>query len=148
MEQLSETVGILCILIMVMGLLADIGSFPATEKIIRFITAIYIIVAFFKAFQTSDKEISINMPTQSNTYSNSEYLKSEIISKTESELQYIIESRLEEKNISYNSVTVHILEQNSNLVAEEICIVCDDEGAALECIEDIATKDTKIIIGE
>ena len=151
MEKLTNVTGAICIFIIAMGIIGKIGSFTATEKILRFLISVSILIAISESFQKTSFEFDVIIPEFSN-YHNSEttVLKNEIISKTQQELEHIIKNRLDAKNISYKSVSVHILEQNGLLTAEKIIVSCDDKdvAAAEECIEDFITTGTEIIIGE
>ena len=151
MEHLTKTIGCICILVMVTGILADSGSFPVMEKVIRFVTALYIIVAFLKSFEGTKYNIDIQtIKSDFIQQDNYEYLTDKIINKTVSELELLVKKRLEEKNISYNLLSLHILEQNGSLIIDEINIQCDNEDITLvyDCIKDLISEETQIIIGE
>ena len=151
MEHLTKTIGYICILVMVTGILADLGSFPVIEKLIRFVTALYIIVAFFKSLEGTKYNVDMQIFKSDFTYEqNYDYLTEMIINKTNSEIEALVKKRLEEKNISYNLLSLHILEQNGSLIINEINIQCDNKDTALayDCIKDLISKDTKITIGE
>ena len=81
---------------------------------------------------------------------NSDYLKEKIINETEKEIKELIKNRLDEKNISYNGISLHILEQNGNLIVKEINIDCTENNKKdiYNCIEDIISKESEIKIGE
>lgn len=151
MEQLSQIIVILCKTVIAMGILYNLGCFPATEKVVKFIIAVYIIYA---TLNTVDKQIPVSKPYISNIeysqYQYSEELNDIIVQETQNNIENIIKQRLTEKNISYNWVYVHILEQNNLLTADSINICCSnsDIAAAEDCIKDFITKDTQIYIGE
>lgn len=151
MEQVTKTIGMVCIIIMATGILNDIGSFPVSEKVIKFVTALCIIAAFFKSVGGTKLEMEFDYNNDDTLYvQNEEYLKSAVLNRTAEELEQLVKKRLGEKNISYNSVSVHILEQNSSVMIEKIQISCDPEFEAEVrlCLEDITSEGTEILIGE
>ena len=89
---------------------------------------------------TSFMEQYQNYPGMQEFFSN--FLRSFSIEK----LEKIIKIRLDEKNISYNEISVHILEQNGNLIVKEINIDCtgNSKRDIYTCVEDIITKESKI----
>ena len=116
MEQFIYKVGILCIFTMITGILIDLGCFPATEKIIKFIAAAYIVVSAVASFKSVQFDFELNNYDRQLTYElNTDVVKYKIIEETETKLENIIKNRLDEKNISYNAVYLHILEQNDNM---------------------------------
>lgn len=151
MEHIAKIAGTLCISVMVMGILYEAGSFAATEKVIKFVITVYILVTVAAAVKGADfKPDSIIQNIDYHAYSNSQYLKQQIVADTEKQLEQLIVQRLEQKNICYNSVSVHILEQNGNITADSITVVCESGYTiqVMECIADIATEETQINIGE
>ena len=151
MEGLTAAAGVLCVSVFVVGILYEMGCFVATAKIIRFVTAIIITITVLKSFNSIDK-IKIKTENYSDIYSNTyqQNLNEMIIENTRHELEKIIKRRLEEKNISYKSVEVHILEQNGNVTVDTIYIDCDKKAqtAVRQCIQDILAEDAKLVIGE
>ncbi|MBR2028914.1 MAG: hypothetical protein IKA10_08025 [Oscillospiraceae bacterium] len=151
MEKTAYITGILCIAVFIMGLFYQLGGFEKTERIIRFVTAVCIVSMLFNSirdFELTPFIQGIQNETEQYNFEDSFY--SSVISETQAELEDIIKKRLSEKNISYNSVEVHILEQNGNLTAGEIIVSCDKKYAdtVYGCISDIATENTKINIGD
>jgi len=151
MEKLTNVTGAICIFIIAMGIIGKIGSFTATEKILRFLISVSILIAISESFQKTSFEFDVIIPEFSN-YHNSEttVLKNEIISKTQQELEHIIKNRLDAKNISYKSVSVHILEQNDSITVDKIIIDCskNNNTTVREILQDIINEDTVIITGE
>lgn len=151
MEQLQHITGIMCLLIMIVGIIKEIGSFTSTEKLIKLVAAIYIITAFFKIINNSQLELSFNIDNKDAiSIYNTEQLKADVIKETETRLEDIVKKRLDEKNISYNSLSVHILEQDNNVVIDKIVIDCDEKyiTAVRECLYDLTSENTKIVTGE
>ncbi len=111
MAGIAKTVGVLCISVVAMGILYDLGNFKATEKTLKFVISLYIIATVFNSLRTTKLEFDIDIEGENQIYyQNSEVLKNEIISQTEKELTELIKKRMAEKNISYNSISLHILE--------------------------------------
>lgn len=151
MSDIAKIAGVLCMAVMAMGVLYDLGSFKVTDKTIKFVISVYILVTVFNALKGAKLEISTNELLQNiSVEDNSGMLKNEVVKQTEKELEEVIKNRLDEKKISYNDVSLHILEQNGSLIVSEIKIVCSDDmsQAAKECINDFITEETKVITGE
>ena len=80
MEQLQHMTGVMCILIMIVGIIKEVGSFSSTEKLIKLVAAVYIIVAFFKVINNSQLELSFNIDNKENLQIyNTEQLKSDVM---------------------------------------------------------------------
>ncbi len=151
MAGIAKTVGVLCISVVAMRILYDLGNFKATEKTLKFVISLYIIATVFNSLKTTKLEFDIDVGSENQTYyHNSEVIKNEIISQTEKELTELIKKRMSEKNISYNSISLHILEQNGSIVVDRIYIECSpyDKTSVMECIKDLTNEDTEIVIGE
>ena len=151
MAQISKVAGMLCILIFAMGILYQLGHFEKTAKVIRFIIAIYILLALLKSFNGAKGELMVlteEINIQQHNYQDE--LKNEIVKQTQQQLEIVIKNRLDEKNIAYNEVSVHILEQNGTVEIKRIKIVCqnDCKNTVENCIQDLLTDNTKIVIGE
>ena len=151
MEQITRIAGVICISVMIMGILYEMGAFPATEKAIRFVIAIYIMLTVFTT--VSDTKLQLDYGRyrrETDTQHSTQQLTQQLAQQTGTELEKIIENRLKQKNISYNSISVHILEQNGVLYADSINVQCPQRYTAqvLECISDIATEKTRVTTGE
>ena len=151
MEHLSDIIVTLCKIVIATGMLYSLGCFPATEKVVKFVIAVYIVYAALN---------TLNMPAELPVFSISDYKHSDlrnsedfnvlIVQETQIRIENLIKQRLTEKNISYKSVSVHILEQNNLLTTQSVVIRCSnaDIAAVRDCIKDLTTEDTKIDIGE
>ncbi|MBQ9844814.1 MAG: hypothetical protein IJO54_01860 [Oscillospiraceae bacterium] len=151
MEQLAKMTGVLCISVVAMEIVYNLGHFPSVERSVRFITAVYIVLTALKTF--GNTQFTIMPPVWDDSSAVHEYTQQfsdTVIEETENKAEEIIRRRLQEKNISYNQVSVHILEQNGLLTAEKIVIECEDshKAAAEDCIQDFITEETVIITGE
>lgn len=151
MESAALKIGSVCMLIFLVGILYEFGGFEKSKKAIKFVIALYITVAMIKSVQ--NVQLKINLPEDLDTSVDSEYVydfKREVIARTQDNIEILIKKRLDEKKLSYNQVSVHILEQNGNLTASEIIIKSEGSSKDLiyECISDIADDETKIYIGE
>lgn len=151
MDNLAKTIGILCVSVMAMGILYNLGSFAVTDKVIKFVISVYIIVAVFGSLKDVDFKVKTDgIVADIYQQDMSDMLKSEIILQTEKDLTEIVKKRLEEKNISYNDISLHILEQNGSLEIKKIMIDCPETSkqAVLGCLQDLVTEDTQIVTGE
>ena len=150
MEQIAKTVGILCVSVIAADIFCNTGYFPATEKIIKFVVAVYIILTGFKTVNSIDIKPDFKLPEYQYTYEYQSEFNYAVIAETEKITEGMIIKKLSEKNISYNHVSVHILEQNDILFTDTIVIGCEDRyvSTVKECIEEFITEDTKLIIGE
>jgi len=151
MEQIAKITGVVCISVLSMGILYNLGHFPSMEKVIKFVIAIYIVLTCFKVAANADIKFDLSLEAINSLPE--EYtmdFTNVVIAETAKNAEEIIKQRLDEKNISYNHVSVHILEQNGLLTTDKIIINCDDIYIAVaeECIKDFITVDTEIIIGE
>ena len=117
---------------------------------IKFVISIYILVTVIDSFGRNRVDFRFDMKIQAyETYEYTQDYMEYLIAETEKELEKEIESRLSEKNISYNHISVHILEQNNNLTAGKIVADCNaDEAAVREILQDIITEDTELVTGE
>ena len=149
MEHIAEITGTLCVAVVIMGILYNIGCFTATEKVIKFVISVFIILTVIKSADIGAIRFDTQWKEESIMYSNSIDYKEYLISQTEKKLEDEIKNRLAEKNISYNHLSVHILEQNNLLTADRIVINCNaDMSAVKEIVKDIITEDTEIVMGE
>ena len=151
MEKIADVTGVLCISVFVMGIFYQLGGFEKTSKVIRFIVALYIISTVFTSFEYFKYvPLEYDIFVDKDIYDYDVDFYNSVIYKTKINLEEIIKNRLDEKNISYENVSVHILEQNGAVIADEIEIDCKagDTEAVYSCIDDMLTEDTKVIIGD
>ena len=151
MEKIADVTGVLCISVFVMGIFYQLGGFEKTSKVIRFIVALYIISTVFTSFEYFNYvPLEYDIIVDKDIYDYDVDFYNSVIYKTKINLEEIIKNRLDEKNISYENVSVHILEQNGAVIADEIEIDCkaSDTEAVYSCIDDMLTEDTKVIIGD
>lgn len=149
MEHIAEITGTLCVAVVIMGILYNIGCFTATEKVIKFVISVFIILTVIKSADIGTIRFDTQWKEESIMYSNSIDYKEYLISQTEKKLEDEIKNRLAEKNIAYNHLSVHILEQNNLLTADRIVVNCNaDMSEVKEIVKDIITEDTEIVMGE
>ena len=60
MERISDIIGVLCISVLVVTILYSISSFPSTEKVIRFVISIYIVVNAVSMFTDNKIDFGID----------------------------------------------------------------------------------------
>ena len=61
MTGIAKTVGVLCVSVMAMGILYDLGNFKATDKTLKFVISIYIIATVFNSFRTAKLEFDTDI---------------------------------------------------------------------------------------
>lgn len=153
MEWISTLIGTLCISSFIMGILINFGKFESTQKVIRFVVSLFIVVTIFKPYSENDfsfdfdfSDISIENPDIS-----SSIINNMVIEKTKENLIELVKNRLKQKNISYIDLNVHILDQDGNLIIDKITIIGCDETQKEEinsCLSDLISRETKIVLGE
>ena len=151
MEEITNLMGSICISIIAIGIISKLGAFDATEKMLRFVAAISILLTLYESFDITSLNIDFKYPESDVYYiENTSALKNEIINKTKTDLEQMIKERLDEKNISYNSVSLHILEQNGSITVDKIFIDCSGnvKTAVTDCLKDIISEETEILMGE
>ena len=151
MERISDIIGVLCISVLVVTILYSISSFPSTEKVIRFVILIYIVVNAVSMFTDNKIDFGIDFKADKSVdYKITKEFTDYLILQTEYQLEENVKKRLRENNISYNDVHLHILEQNGILTVDTMVIKCNksDTEKVRIAVEDIITEDTTVIIGE
>lgn len=151
MEKIASTTGILCIAVFIMGIFYQLGGFEKTSGIVKFIMSLCVLATMLKNVKGFEPDIDYSQIYDNsfeNTYT--EELNNEVLSKTEYELEQIIKKRLDEKNISYNQISVHILEQNGVVSVDEISVegTDADENDILDLIADMTDSETRVKTGE
>lgn len=151
MEKIAAVIGVLCISVFVMGLLYQLGLFEKTEKVIKFVTAMCLIITILKSVKEFKPDFvyrNLNNMEIANVYYKE--FNDEIIFKTKQELENIIKKRLDEKNLSYNHISVHILEQNDTVSIDEIVVngINADKEELYDLFEDMMDNNTTIKTGD
>jgi len=151
MEKIASTTGILCIAVFIMGIFYQLGGFEKTSGIIKFIMALCVLATMLKNVKGFETDIDYSQ-IYNNSFENiyTEEFSNEILSETEQELEQIIKKRLDEKNISYNQISVHILEQNGVVSVDEISVegTDADEKDILYLITDMTGPETIVKTGD
>ncbi|MEG3029526.1 MAG: hypothetical protein RR827_03930 [Oscillospiraceae bacterium] len=153
MESIAKFIGILCMASFIMSILMNFGKFEATEKIIRFVISIFIIVTIFKPYSFGDTFNSFEFAPISweKPLIDQSKVNDLVIEKTKENLAELVKIRLSQKNISYISLNLHILNQDGSLSIDQIEIMGCDESQKVEiksCLEDIITENTEIVLGD
>ena len=151
MEQIAKSVGMLCVLVFILGILFQLGCFEKTAKVIKFVIAVYIVVAIVKSVDGAKMDTNfIYDKNVAEHYDYQENFETAVLQQLRQNIEETVKGRLNEKNISYNDVSVHILEQNGNLEIEQIEVECktEDKSAVYNCLQDLLSENTKIIVGE
>ena len=151
MEHISTVTGVVCVSVFAVSVLYSFGCFSATEKVVKFVISLYLLTVFIKSITDTRFEFKTNFNGLT-AYSGSYTIDFTdiVLEETETNLEQTIKQRLDEKNISYKQISVHILEENEYLTADKIIVQCSekDVGAVRECIKDMISDNTQVITGE
>ncbi len=148
MEQIAKSIGVLCAIGYIIGLLTNFTTTSHTKKAIRLVCVLYIISAVLAPLTGGNLNLSYKASTDNTVVSSDtdEY----IISMAENKMEEIIHQRLIEKNISYTRLSVHINKQTEGLITDEITLhgIPETEKHKVRILlNDIITED-KIKFGE
>lgn len=147
MDGIVKRTGCLCIVGYIMGLVMNMAPMNSLQKSIRLAGALYIITAVFVPL--SDIQFDFSIPDrQRDSVRQSRY--SYIVDRTREEIEFRVCVRLDEKNISYESVRVHIHEQSDKIYLQSVNIAGvpeADRSRVVSALEEIAEKE-KIVFGD
>ncbi len=119
METIIKSVGMLCTTAYLTGILTNFIPMDYTAKAVRLAVAVYILSSLLIPAVALDYEYGLSdVIVEDYTEKAREY----ITRQTELQLENNISKQLDEKNIAYNSVNVHIHKQNERLEIEKIYI--------------------------
>ncbi len=119
METIIKSVGILCTTAYLTGILTNFIPMDFTVKAIRLTVAVYILTSLLIPAGNLDFEYGLSdVIVEDYTEKAREY----VTHQTEIQLENSISKQLDEKNIAYNSVNVHIHKQNDMMEIEKIYI--------------------------
>ncbi len=131
----------------IMGLVMNMVPMNSLQKSIRLAGALYIITAVFVPL--SDIQFDFSIPDrQRDSVRQSRY--SYIVDRAREEIEFRVCVRLDEKNISYESVRVHIHEQSDTIYLQSVNIAGvpeADRSRVVSALEEIAEKE-KIVFGD
>ena len=148
MDIIIRMIAVLCLCSYVMGLLIQFVPVNQTEKSIKLVVTLYLIASVFSPMEyKTDYIFEKDMLSMSDIYNNSEeYVTFAIKEETERTLSRL----LDEKNICYTDVDVHINKQTDKLCISQVVIYgadSDNMAAARDALTDIVTGE-KIISGD
>ncbi|MEG1778962.1 MAG: hypothetical protein RR162_05630 [Oscillospiraceae bacterium] len=153
MEVIARLIGTLCMASFIMSILMNFGKFEATEKVIRFVISIFIIVTIFKPYSIDNVLPSFDFTelTIEKQVVDQEAVNNLVIEKTRENLTELVKMRLRQKNISYIALELHILNQDGNLSIDKITLTGCKETQREKinrCLEDLIDNETKVILGD
>ena len=151
MKNITQWVGVLCISCYVMGLLLNLVQLSHTQKVTRLLVAMFIIITIFRPFSQKDFFSLDGYEYTSQDYNISVALNAvdTIIKQAQKNLEQTIKSQLDQQNLCYENIFVHIYEENGslNINSVEIQGVLDEEKNAIyKALSNIVAQD-KIILG-
>ena len=120
MGDMFRGIGLLCLYGYVTGLILNIIDVSYTGKAIRLVVVLYIISNVITPLKTVELKIDTDIfPAENKVADESERY---ILTETAKKIEQIICSRLDEKNISYTTVDVHINEEEDGFNISDITI--------------------------
>ena len=145
MSVFIVNIGKFCILVYLLGMLLSVTGSPLTQKSLRLLLVLYIIAVILNSFRTTSWQIdmSLNKITEGENFTSSDY----IIPAVQQEIEDAIKNQLDEKNISYKDVNVHIIEQKEYIKIDEIVFYgISDNNKSL--VESFYVSEGNVIFGD
>ncbi len=151
MQDIYNNIGSLCLAIYIIGLLFNLIKIKHTYKIMQTVLGLILILNILSPFQKFD----LNLAIETFDFENIEIDNNEnidfIIENAALIIKNDIENILNEKNISYKDVSVHIHKENESFYIKEISIYGSEENKnkqIIELLEEIASEECIIFRGE
>lgn len=145
MKSIAQAVGVLCISGYIMGLLMNMVQITYTQKVVRMVVAMFIIITIFKPVRELEPDSFDAIAYSHNiAYDTGQEAVQNIVSSAALQIQDIIKKRLDDKKIGYEAVGVHIYEQEGALSIGEVEISgaeTENQGEIVQLIQDIAPKE-------
>lgn len=130
MDAITKSIGSLCVLVYISGILFNLTDISSTQKAIRLTVVLYILSAVLSPVKKLDfgfdtkyiveNDIGI---TQAQNY---------ILNQAEQKLETDISNKLHQKNIAYKSIDVHINKESESISIDCIEIIGVSENDKLE----------------
>ncbi len=145
MDVLLKSIGMLCTLGYVTGLLINLTPANHTQKAIRLVAVLYILSSVLYPLQSISLDFEY---LDTENYDIKTDAQDYVIEQSAYKIKNIILQRLNEKNISYTDIIVHINKQNDGLQISGISLygIAEKEQTA-NLLQDITTAD-KINFGD
>ncbi len=148
MESVIKTIGTLCIIAFTLGVMTNLIPTAKTEKAIKTVFTIYLLFFVISLFTDTNFDIIADNITDNTdiTIQSEDY----ILDKAKSNIEENIKEILQQKNIAYKDVRLHINKQTDNISVGSIEISGTDinqHSIIYNLLSDIAEKEN-IILGE
>ncbi len=147
MDRIIKAIGVLCMCGYITGLLVQFVPVNKTEKSIRLVVTLYIISVVLSPVSFESGYEGTVIPDISTVQADSSIY---VIDALETETEKILSERLQEKNICYTGLNVHINKQTDKLYIDNILIYgADSENMekARAALSDVLSSE-KIISGD
>ncbi len=116
--NIIKFIGTLSVIGYILGILYNFVDFSYTQKAIRLTAALYIITALISPLEYSDFNIDIDS-LQLEVYSRQESVEF-VLESAAAQLEQKIKNILDEKNIAYTDISVHINKQSEKISVDYI----------------------------
>lgn len=118
MDTVFKFTGSLCTTVYILGLLFNLTDISYTQKTIRLTIAVYIIVNILMPL----KNLELNFDFTDSISDSTIEISAEdyVISQAEKNMKQSIISQLNDKNISYSDISVHINKQSNSVYIDNI----------------------------
>ncbi len=151
MDNIYSYIGNLCLVIYIIALLFDLIKIKETNKILQTVLGLVLILNIFYPLNKIDTQSVFNSLEFYSITVNEEENTELIIENAKLLIENDIKKTLEEKNISYNDVSLHIHKENGSFLIKEINIYGSDEERKeeiLKLLSDIVNEDVIFFRGE
>ncbi len=151
MKSVYSYIGSICLLIYIIGILFNLIKIKHTNKIMQTVLGLVLLLNIISPIYNQEFYIDINslevQSMQIDKGENEEY----IIENAKLILENEIKEELNQKNIAYNDVTVHIHKENENFLIKEISINGSEEAekeTVIDILSEYTNKECIIFRGE
>lgn len=145
MDTVFKFTGSLCTTVYILGLLFNLTDISYTQKTIRLTIAVYIIVNILMPL----KNLELNFDFTDSISDSTIEISAEdyVISQAEKNMKQSIISQLNDKNISYSDISVHINKQSNSVYIDNIVFygISDDD---MQIVNQLFENQGTIIFGD
>ena len=118
MDTVLKFTGSLCTTVYILGLLFNLTDISYTQKTIRLTIAVYIIVNILMPLK--NLELNFDFTDSISDFTIEISAEDYVISQAERNMKQSIISQLNDKNISYSDISVHINKQSNSVYIDNI----------------------------
>lgn len=118
MDTVFKFTGSLCTTVYILGLLFNLTDISYTQKTIRLTIAVYIIVNILMPLK--NLELNFDFTDSISDFTIEISAEDYVISQAERNMKQSIISQLNDKNISYSDISVHINKQSNSVYVDNI----------------------------